>query len=356
MAQYHVKTSEDGKFQGPFSAGQLKELAGQGKLQPQHLVSANGGESWHQADEVAGLEFASSVAEPGIQDTAGVQDPDAPMKPRTTTCPDCDGLVSKRATSCPHCGSPLSSPQGTIPEPQLEKAQEENGDLPKKAPIPAPTVADLLAREVIEVLSGVYENSNITPESRFIEDLGLDEMDYGFLEVLFGEQYGLSATEDDFEDLARVSDLLTLLEEESVRPLENWSVSKEDNPVDDTTTFIFSTMAESAVNEDNEAPVLLLRKDSTVLELFVSWVELLGDEPQVTTRFGKGETQTQEWQLSSDERGTFYPGDVRAFMRELMQVDRLVVQVTPYSSSVITAVFNVGGLQSCIKENSPKRR
>lgn len=116
MSQFHVKTSEDGKLQGPFSAGQLKEMAGQGKLQPQHLISANGGASWHQADEVAGLDFASSVAESGILATAGVQDPDAPMEPRTTTCPDCDGLVSKRATSCPHCGSPLSSPEGVCNE------------------------------------------------------------------------------------------------------------------------------------------------------------------------------------------------------------------------------------------------
>ena len=29
MAEFHVKTSEDGKLQGPFSSGQLKKLAEQ---------------------------------------------------------------------------------------------------------------------------------------------------------------------------------------------------------------------------------------------------------------------------------------------------------------------------------------
>jgi len=59
MAEFQIKTSENGKVQGPFSSGQLKKLAGQGKLRPEHLVSANGGASWHPATRVSGLEFPS---------------------------------------------------------------------------------------------------------------------------------------------------------------------------------------------------------------------------------------------------------------------------------------------------------
>jgi len=66
MAEFHIKTSENGKVQGPFSSAQLKKLAGQGKLRPEHLVSANGGASWHPATRVADLEFPSATSTPRL--------------------------------------------------------------------------------------------------------------------------------------------------------------------------------------------------------------------------------------------------------------------------------------------------
>ena len=64
MAEFQIKTSENGKVQGPFSSGQLKKLVGQGKLRPEYLVSANGGASWHPATRVSGLEFPSPAPRP----------------------------------------------------------------------------------------------------------------------------------------------------------------------------------------------------------------------------------------------------------------------------------------------------
>jgi len=66
MAEYHVKTSENGKHQGPFSGRQLKQLARTGQLQPDHLISADGGTSWHEATKVTGLEFVAPIGEPEV--------------------------------------------------------------------------------------------------------------------------------------------------------------------------------------------------------------------------------------------------------------------------------------------------
>ena len=63
MAEFHVKTSEAGQLQGPFSSGQLKQLAEKGKLQPNHLVSSDKGESWNAASRFPALEFP----EPDLQ-------------------------------------------------------------------------------------------------------------------------------------------------------------------------------------------------------------------------------------------------------------------------------------------------
>jgi hypothetical protein len=87
MAEFHIKTSETGKLQGPFSGAQLKKLAEQGKLRPEHLVSANGGASWHPATRVAGLEFC--LPHPSPQ-----RPPPPPMPPQPSEDgPDEQSLV-----------------------------------------------------------------------------------------------------------------------------------------------------------------------------------------------------------------------------------------------------------------------
>ena len=80
MAEFHVKTSEDGKLQGPFSSGQLKKLAGQGKLRPEHLVSRDGGASWHPATRVSGLEFSSPPPSPQTTPSSPQENSPAPKK------------------------------------------------------------------------------------------------------------------------------------------------------------------------------------------------------------------------------------------------------------------------------------
>jgi hypothetical protein len=73
MAEFHIKTSESGKLQGPFSSGQLKKLAEQGKLQPKHLVSSDKGASWNAASRFPALEFH----EPDLQ----LEEPSAAVQP-----------------------------------------------------------------------------------------------------------------------------------------------------------------------------------------------------------------------------------------------------------------------------------
>ena len=61
MAGFHVRTSENGKVQGPFSGQQLVQLVRSTAIQPHHLVSQDGGESWHAATRFSGLDFRFHV-------------------------------------------------------------------------------------------------------------------------------------------------------------------------------------------------------------------------------------------------------------------------------------------------------
>ena len=73
MAEFHVKTSETGTVQGPFSSGQVKTLAEKGKLEPNHLVSSDKGASWNAASRFPSLEFP----EPDLQ----LEEPSAAVQP-----------------------------------------------------------------------------------------------------------------------------------------------------------------------------------------------------------------------------------------------------------------------------------
>jgi ankyrin repeat protein len=63
MAEFLIKTTQTGKSQGPFSGSQLRKLAASGQLLPKHLISLDGGDSWHEANRFSGIEFALPTSE-----------------------------------------------------------------------------------------------------------------------------------------------------------------------------------------------------------------------------------------------------------------------------------------------------
>ncbi|MBA7537725.1 hypothetical protein ES705_29994 [subsurface metagenome] len=65
----------------------------------------------------------------------------------------------------------------------------------------------------------------------------------------------------------------------------------------------------------------------------------------MTCRIGSDKPQRKRWSLSTDSKATFYPDSPEGFIARLLMVEKLVLQVTPYSESPITAVFDVRGLQ-----------
>ena len=134
---YFIKRGE--KVSGPFSAGQLKKLAKDGKFRDDDGVSNRQDGPWtpaakafkkqqeasHQqsvtpetetpatkpSETVQAPEEAEQIAEEvlGItpeSETPATEPSDAP---RTRQCEDCGGVVSKRARVCPHCGAPIVS-------------------------------------------------------------------------------------------------------------------------------------------------------------------------------------------------------------------------------------------------------
>lgn len=74
--------AQNGKQSGPFTASQLQEMAADGRLQPDDLVTKTGSQQWKPAQQVKGLAFAQ-VEQPNLPPVP-VQNPPRPVtEPQT---------------------------------------------------------------------------------------------------------------------------------------------------------------------------------------------------------------------------------------------------------------------------------
>ncbi len=128
-----------------------------------------------------------------------------------------------------------------------------------------------------------------------------------------------------------------------------WSVDTETNPIDDSKTVTVSLLADEGEGIYGDKIILMIRCKSNKTDLFIGWSSYLGDEANVLTRIGTEDSSRQRWSLSTNSQATFYPGSDITFIKKIMSVDKFVAQVTPYSESPITAVFDVRGLKEAIK-------
>lgn len=134
----------------------------------------------------------------------------------------------------------------------------------------------------------------------------------------------------------------------SVEGTGKWQVSVKTNPLDDTRTVMLALYADSGRSTWGNRVVLVLRCKSKKTEAYINWHDYLGSEAYVIWRIGDADAETAKWSLSTDNEATFYPYDDIAFIKQLLNADRLVAQVTPYDESPVTAIFDLTGLTNAI--------
>jgi len=123
----------------------------------------------------------------------------------------------------------------------------------------------------------------------------------------------------------------------------NWAQKVSKNPIDDSQTVALTLI------EENKHAILIIRCQQHKAEAYIGWDKYLGhDAKPVTLRMGDAPARTTPWSTSTDHKATFYPNDARTFAHELLATEQLVAQVTPYSSSPVTAIFDVRGLAQVI--------
>ena len=74
-------------------------------------------------------------------------------------------------------------------------------------------VADKVKKIVVENLS--VQEDQVTPEARFVEDLGADSLDLVELVMAFEEEFGAEIPDEDAEKLTSVGDAIKYIEAKS---------------------------------------------------------------------------------------------------------------------------------------------
>ncbi len=130
----------------------------------------------------------------------------------------------------------------------------------------------------------------------------------------------------------------------SFEGIGDWNIE-----IDDSKNVILSLKAISGKSSWGDPIVLFCRCQSNKTEVFIVWNDYLGSEALVLASVDSQMAIPQRWYLSTDKKVSFYPGDEIPFIKDLIKAERLMVQVTPYDGSPITAEFDLSGLENAVE-------
>ena len=128
-----------------------------------------------------------------------------------------------------------------------------------------------------------------------------------------------------------------------------WNVTTDVNPVDDSKTVVAMLQADSGTSRFGAPVTLVVRCKSNKTNLFISWSSYLGREASVLSRVGNKAAVTRPWMLSTDSKSTFSKKPIPLLL-EMLESPSFVAQITPYSASPITAVFDTTGMGDAMNE------
>ncbi|MBL4761258.1 MAG: hypothetical protein JKY93_00995 [Gammaproteobacteria bacterium] len=127
-----------------------------------------------------------------------------------------------------------------------------------------------------------------------------------------------------------------------------WSVNEKSNPIDDSQSVYLHLKADSGKSRRDDIVTMLIRCKSNKTELMLTWHDFLGRNVDVLTRIGNEKARTKRWSVSTDSKATFHPTGTIAFIKQMEKYNKLLAQVTPYSESPITAIFDTTGLSEAL--------
>lgn len=120
-----------------------------------------------------------------------------------------------------------------------------------------------------------------------------------------------------------------------------WEFSESVDPMTDSKIQVVSAMAEGE-SPRYRPKSMFVRCKNGKLDVIMLWSAYLGDNRRMLVRFDKLDPDSQVWSSSADKTGLFSQ-DPSAFVDMLKKHTTLAAQVTPYSKSPVTVVYDLKG-------------
>lgn len=131
-----------------------------------------------------------------------------------------------------------------------------------------------------------------------------------------------------------------------------WITKTNTDPLTDKSVFIAYLEAESGKGSYGDTVRLLVRCQNNKTEAYINWNSFLGtDGVRVTSRIDKNPAKTSTWDISTDHKASFMPS-AASTLKGFIGATSFVANLTPYSESPITAVFDITGAESAFEDIS----
>lgn len=140
------------------------------------------------------------------------------------------------------------------------------------------------------------------------------------------------------------------------RPSGHWKQRVDKSKFDDSKSVYLHVDADEEIQigrYDVVQPILLMRCHENTTAIFISFDHFLGsDDIAIEYRIDREKTRSAVWYISSNHNsiGLWRGRTSIPFIRRLFGKDRILIRLTPYGDSPVTASFTVTGLRSAIGE------
>lgn len=147
-----------------------------------------------------------------------------------------------------------------------------------------------------------------------------------------------------FDTLAKQAGATASTTETTRQGAGKWSTRTQTDPLTDKSVYTAALDASSGAGRFGGAVLMLVRCKDNKTEMYIDWRSYLGNDGVRTTyRVGKVKAKTSRWSESTDHKAAFFPGSPVSLLKEIIESDSFVANVTPYSESPVTAVFDTTG-------------
>jgi type VI secretion system protein VasI len=152
------------------------------------------------------------------------------------------------------------------------------------------------------------------------------------------------------DDVVQVVEPIEPLPPAQPREDDGWTKRVDTSPIDDSRSIYLHLNAEEPVGPayDRTYPSLHLRCVENSTAAYVSLGIYLGlYDARAEYRIDGDEAKTETWQISDsgDAAGHFFGGGAIPFVKSLLDTEKLVVRLYPYSESPVTMTFRTAGLR-----------